>query len=38
LPWRRDAVALHVALPQTLDKNQPAYVLKIEPKGTLSLN
>ena len=38
LPWRRDAIALHVDLPTTLDKNQPAYVLKIEPKGALSLN
>jgi len=37
LPWSRDAIALHVTLPNTLDKNQPAYVLKIEPEGLLSL-
>ena len=38
LTWRRDAIALHVDLPKTLDKHQPAYVLKVEPEGALSLN
>jgi len=37
LNWRRDAIALHVDLPGSLDKNLPAYALKIEPKGQLSL-
>jgi len=37
LSWKRDAIGLRVALPDTLDKHLPAYVLKIEPKGTLSL-
>lgn len=37
LKWERDAVALYVELPGSLDKDQPAYALKIEPKGRLSL-
>jgi len=37
LTYRRDAVALQVNLPDTLDRDQPAYVLKIEPNGRLSL-
>ncbi len=37
LTYRRDAIGLHVALPKTVNKEQPAYVLKIEPEGTLSL-
>ena len=37
LLWNRDAVALQVELPEGIDKNQPAYALKIEPAGKLSL-
>ena len=37
LSWSRDAVALEVKLPEGVDKNQPAYALKIEPAGKLSL-
>lgn len=37
LAWQRDAIGLTTELPQTLDQNQPAYVLKIEPAGKLSL-
>lgn len=36
--WTRDAIALHVELPKDLNRSAPAYVLKIEPKGKLSLN
>ncbi|MHC4509689.1 MAG: alpha-L-fucosidase C-terminal domain-containing protein, partial [Planctomycetota bacterium] len=37
LTWKRDAVALGVELPTGIDKDQPAYALKIEPAGTLRM-
>jgi alpha-L-fucosidase len=38
LSWTRDAIALHVTLPESLDRDLPAYVLQIEPSGKLSLD
>jgi len=38
LSWKRDAVALDVELPEGVDQNQPAYALKIEPAGKLSMD
>jgi len=37
LTWSRDGIALNVELPAGIDKDQPAYALKIEPAGKLSL-
>lgn len=37
LTWSRDGIALNVELPVGIDKDQPAYALKIEPAGKLSL-
>jgi alpha-L-fucosidase len=36
LTWKRDGIVLDVELPEGIDKDQPAYALKIEPAGKLS--
>ncbi|MBN2315467.1 MAG: hypothetical protein JXM79_16175 [Sedimentisphaerales bacterium] len=35
LLWKRDAIALEVELPGSINPTQPAYAMKIEPTGKL---
>jgi alpha-L-fucosidase len=37
LIWKRDGIVMEVELPEGIDKDQPAYVLKIEPAGKLAM-